>query len=285
ARGAGARLHGRDVPDRPLARPARGAGRHGLPRGARRARRGLPQEPPVAARCSAEPRPDRHRPAGRGFLHLRRCRSPDERQPGLLRAAAARHRRGDRTRRRPRPGRGAQVHPLQLRGLDGRGRGGVEPAEALVRRPGAGARLRAAARLSTRASPWAAGPAKLALMSAIVKLASRRSLLGAGLALGASSLAAPALATIAPPRQLSLVNLHTGEKLSAAFWEAGSYVPDALSAIAKVLRDHRTGEVHPIDPKLLDLLAQLSARLDSQRPFEVISGYRSPATNAKLHAR
>jgi uncharacterized protein YcbK (DUF882 family) len=122
-------------------------------------------------------------------------------------------------------------------------------------------------------------------MSAIVKLASRRSLLGAGLALGASSLAAPALATIAPPRQLSLVNLHTGEKLSAAFWEAGSYVPDALSAIAKVLRDHRTGEVHPIDPKLLDLLAQLSARLDSQRPFEVISGYRSPATNAKLHAR
>jgi uncharacterized protein YcbK (DUF882 family) len=118
-----------------------------------------------------------------------------------------------------------------------------------------------------------------------VKLTDRRTLLRAGLAIGASGLAAPALASISPPRQLALLNLHTGEKLSAAYWEAGAYVPDALSAIAKVLRDHRTGEVHAIDPKLLDVLTQLSSRLNAGRPFEVISGYRSPASNAKLHAR
>lgn len=122
-------------------------------------------------------------------------------------------------------------------------------------------------------------------MAVPVKLTDRRALLFGGLAVGASGLAAPALATIAPPRQLALLNLHTGERLKAAYWEAGAYLPDALSAIAKVLRDHRTGEVHAIDPKLLDLLTQLSARLGADRPFEVISGYRSPASNAKLHAR
>ena len=122
-----------------------------------------------------------------------------------------------------------------------------------------------------------------------VKLSDRRSLLRGGLAAalgaGASGLAGPALATIAQPRKLALVNLHTGEKLSAAYWEAGAYVPDALSAIAKVLRDHRTGEVHAIDPELLDLLTRLSSRLGAAEPFQVISGYRSPASNAKLHAK
>lgn len=126
-------------------------------------------------------------------------------------------------------------------------------------------------------------------MSAPVKLTDRRSLLSGGLAAaigaGATGLAVPAMATIAQPRNLALVNLHTGEKLKAAYWEAGAYVPDALSAIAKVLRDHRTGEVHAIDPKLLDLLTQLSGRLGASQPFQVISGYRSPGTNAKLHAK
>lgn len=122
-------------------------------------------------------------------------------------------------------------------------------------------------------------------MSAAVKLTDRRALLRAGLLVGAAGFASPALATIAPPRQLALLNLHTGERLSAAYWRAGAYLPDALAAIAKVLRDHRTGEVHAIEPRLLDVLTQLSSRLGADRPFEVISGYRSPATNAKLHAR
>lgn len=126
-------------------------------------------------------------------------------------------------------------------------------------------------------------------MSAPVKLPDRRALLCGGLAAvvgaGASTLAGPALATIAPPRNLALVNLHTGEKLSCCYWRSGAYLAEALADVARVLRDHRTGEVHPIDPRLLDLLTQLSSRLGASQPFEVISGYRSPKTNAKLHAK
>ena len=60
-------------------------------------------------------------------------------------------------------------------------------------------------------------------------------------------------------------------------------IPDALSKVNTVLRDFRTGDVHVIDPKLLDLLFKLRTGLGSQEPFQVISGYRSPQTNARLH--
>jgi uncharacterized protein YcbK (DUF882 family) len=85
-------------------------------------------------------------------------------------------------------------------------------------------------------------------------------------------------------RRLAFDNLHTGETLDVAYWENGAYVPGALAAVNHVLRDHRNNEVHQIDPNLLDLLTALSRRLDAGPKFEVISGYRSPATNAMLHA-
>lgn len=85
-------------------------------------------------------------------------------------------------------------------------------------------------------------------------------------------------------RRLAFDNLHTGEKLDVAYWENGAYVPGALAAVNHVLRDHRNNEVHEIEPRLLDLLTALSHRLDAGPKFEVISGYRSPATNALLHA-
>lgn len=86
-------------------------------------------------------------------------------------------------------------------------------------------------------------------------------------------------------RRLGFHNLHTDEALDVAYWEDGAYVPDALTAVNRVLRDFRTGEEHVISPKLLDLLSLLSGRLDSGERFQVISGYRSPQTNAALHAR
>ena len=85
------------------------------------------------------------------------------------------------------------------------------------------------------------------------------------------------------PRRLAVHNLHTGESLDAVYWEQGAYVPDALSAVNHVLRDFRTGDVHPIDPRLLDTMARLGARVAAKQPFSVISGYRSPRTNAMLH--
>jgi uncharacterized protein YcbK (DUF882 family) len=86
------------------------------------------------------------------------------------------------------------------------------------------------------------------------------------------------------PRELRFLNLHTGESLDAVYFEAGRYLPDALAEVDHVLRDHRTGEVHAIEPRLLDLLHRLSRALDTHAPYHVISGYRSPATNAMLHA-
>jgi uncharacterized protein YcbK (DUF882 family) len=85
-------------------------------------------------------------------------------------------------------------------------------------------------------------------------------------------------------RRLAFDNLHTGETLDVAYWENGAYVPDALQAVNHVLRDHRNNEIHVIEPHLLDLLTALSQRLEATPRFEVISGYRSPATNAILHA-
>ena len=85
------------------------------------------------------------------------------------------------------------------------------------------------------------------------------------------------------PRSLAFENLHTREKLRAEYWANGAYVPDAMAAINDLLRDFRTGDVHVIEPRLLDLLSLLHRTLDSKKPFQVLSGYRSPATNAMLH--
>jgi len=96
--------------------------------------------------------------------------------------------------------------------------------------------------------------------------------------------AAPACAAV-QARQLAFLNTHTGETFSDAYWENGDYVPDAMTAINQVMRDHRSGEVHPIDPRLLDQLHALNGLVEASAPFQIISGYRSPATNAALHDR
>lgn len=110
-------------------------------------------------------------------------------------------------------------------------------------------------------------------------------LVGAGVA----AIARPALAAAPGPaparavKQLALVNTHTGDAFNDAFWENGTYVPDAMRAIEHVMRDHRSGDAHAIDPGLLDQLVDLRATLGARAPYQIISGYRSPATNAMLH--
>lgn len=121
-------------------------------------------------------------------------------------------------------------------------------------------------------------------MGARAPRGSRRHFLALGL--GAITCAAvwPAQAgvRISDRRRLSFVNLHTDETLDVVYWADGSYEPGALKSIDHLLRDFRSGEVRRIDPQLLDLLVRLRAQLDSTEPFHVISGYRSPATNAML---
>jgi len=114
---------------------------------------------------------------------------------------------------------------------------------------------------------------------------SRRGFLKFGAAaMLAASVPAQALAALAPSaeRKLSFYHLHTGEKLSAVYWADGAYQQDSLSEIYHLLRDFRAGTVSPIDTDLLDLLHTLSVKLDTTAQFHVISGYRSPNTNAML---
>ena len=114
---------------------------------------------------------------------------------------------------------------------------------------------------------------------------SRRAFIGAGAAGLATLALKPAYASLPDaPRGLSFINLHTGEKFHTEYWCDGCYQPDALAGIARVLRDHRNNSEHPIDTKLLETLNQLHARLEVKAPFHVISGYRSPESNAKMAA-
>jgi len=85
-----------------------------------------------------------------------------------------------------------------------------------------------------------------------------------------------------PEKAVALYNSHTGESLNAIYWVQGQYQPEALSAVDRVLRDHRTDEVKPIDPQLLDLLYAINEELGCHHPFYIISAYRSPTTNAYL---
>ena len=116
-------------------------------------------------------------------------------------------------------------------------------------------------------------------------LARREFLRASGGALLVAGTAGIVPARAAPARHLNFENLHTGEKLALAYWSDGSYHPEALAQINHVLRDFRTGDVHAIDPHLLDLLHDLNARLETAEPFQVISGYRSPKTNGMLHEK
>lgn len=88
----------------------------------------------------------------------------------------------------------------------------------------------------------------------------------------------------AGPRTLILRSIHTGEHLSATYWRDGGYVAPVLRQLDHLLRDHRTGELHPIAPSLMDVLFLVRHRLGSDAAFDVISGYRSPRTNANLAA-
>jgi uncharacterized protein YcbK (DUF882 family) len=118
----------------------------------------------------------------------------------------------------------------------------------------------------------------------------RREFLGLAAAAAAGLIAAPNFPTpaIALPRgpakrALAFHHLHTGESLDLVYWADGNYLPDATHRINYLLRDFRTEQIHPIDPKLLDLLTRLRGTLRVSSPYLVIGGYRSPETNEMLH--
>lgn len=113
----------------------------------------------------------------------------------------------------------------------------------------------------------------------------RRAFLGTSLvAAGALLLPAFARAGEAVPaaRRLRLYNTHTAESLDVTYFEQGSYHADALAEIDHLLRDFRANQSAPMARGLIDLVHDLTLRLETDARIEVISGFRSPATNDLL---
>lgn len=117
----------------------------------------------------------------------------------------------------------------------------------------------------------------------------RRFLAGAGTLVAAAAISSRSVfaqsTTIIPERTLSFYNLNTGESLKTVYWAEGKYIPESLSDINHLLRDFRNNEIKPIDLTLLNLLHAITLQLDTSKPVQLISGYRSPSTNALLRAR
>jgi len=87
------------------------------------------------------------------------------------------------------------------------------------------------------------------------------------------------------PRILNFYHTHTGDKLTVDYHDGTDYITDAVSEINHYLRDFRTDETYPIDLGLLDMLHELKVMTGHNGTFEVISGYRSPKTNAGLRSK
>ncbi len=104
----------------------------------------------------------------------------------------------------------------------------------------------------------------------------------AGLILG------PELARAAAKRDrlLMMTNPHTGEKIRTIYWTpTEGYIRESLASVSHFMRDFRQNQVRAIDPALLDIVYAISMNIGTRRPFEVMSGYRSPKTNRMLRRR
>jgi uncharacterized protein YcbK (DUF882 family) len=88
-----------------------------------------------------------------------------------------------------------------------------------------------------------------------------------------------------PAKRIAFSHLHTGEVLDVEFFRDDAFVPEALAQIEVLLRDFRTGERHAIDPQLIATIHDVARSMRADPVFSVISGYRSPQTNAQLRAR
>jgi uncharacterized protein YcbK (DUF882 family) len=111
----------------------------------------------------------------------------------------------------------------------------------------------------------------------------RRFLRHAGvLAAGSGLLPLGARAAVPGTRQVALVHTHTHEHIDIVYAVDQGYLPQALGSLNHFLRDHYSGEVGTIDPGVFDLLYRVQREFGGGCAFEVISGYRCPATNGRL---
>jgi len=86
-------------------------------------------------------------------------------------------------------------------------------------------------------------------------------------------------------RRIKMYSSRTGEKLDMIYWVDGDYIRDAVQEVNHFMRDWRTGEVKRMDLRTIDIMAASHNLLDVSEPFLLLSGYRSPKTNAMLRSR
>jgi len=108
-----------------------------------------------------------------------------------------------------------------------------------------------------------------------------------GFAAGACSLllinrtASAAPVNLLPARRLYINHPFAGESFRDVYFVNGRYVPESMARIQRLLRDHNDNSLHRIDPELVDLMARMQQTIGDREPLSIVSGYRSPHTNAK----
>jgi uncharacterized protein YcbK (DUF882 family) len=114
----------------------------------------------------------------------------------------------------------------------------------------------------------------------------RQALVGGSALIVGSTLAAPAIARTKLPgvRRLAFFNLHTHEKIDVEYFADGNYISDGVRELDHFMRDVRDGRKFRMDRDLYDLLFDLHSTMRINKPFHLISGYRSPDTNAWLRS-
>ena len=112
-------------------------------------------------------------------------------------------------------------------------------------------------------------------------------LIGSAMVVFAAVAGTATLATSAgaETRTLRMYYTHTKESITVTFKKDGKYVKSGLKKLNRFLRDFRRNEPTRMDPKLFDLVWEVYQKSGCRKPIQVISGYRSPRTNAMLRRR
>ncbi|MFT4708445.1 MAG: hypothetical protein ACI82I_003419 [Gammaproteobacteria bacterium] len=86
-------------------------------------------------------------------------------------------------------------------------------------------------------------------------------------------------------RRIQMFSGRTGERLDTIYWIEGEYIGEAIREVNTFMRDWRTGQAIDIDTRTIDIMAATHNLLNINEPYLMLSGYRSPQTNAMLRSR
>lgn len=86
-------------------------------------------------------------------------------------------------------------------------------------------------------------------------------------------------------RRINMYSGRTGESIDTIYWIEGEYIPEVIKEINHFMRDWRSDDVKKMDPRNFDIMAAAHRLMDVNEPYMLLSGYRSPATNAMLRSQ